>query len=534
MTNDIKDTDLENLDNETLSEDTLAPLDENSETFPDIENPDADAGFSDAEFSDGAFEDDDFDTDGFVDDDFGDDDFETDSFDGGFEEDFDGHDPVVASGGFDASAFLKKNFHYILIAFIGVCGVWFVLSSLLTPVNDGSFVQQPVEMSNSADFNNDADFSSDNPFASVPAAPVLNLETPATATVSEADNNTTTIVQGSLLGGAKPALKSPQSNPDVSVTDVVTNTAKNINPQTWVQEIEQASADIPPMPSPISRDEAPVFPTMRADRLIPATGSLSAPTENTIAEDAIEDVIDAISEPALTSSATTIVGSSFDQETFKADILKEVGMLVDNRMADDRLAEQLKTLSSSIATLTQNVADIKQAQQDIKNTPVVTTAEVPMAIDQKTLTEGVVSQVSEMMEKRFTTLSDRLDGIEKLASEKAVPVVLAPAEVQKTQASRVETLRAETPTKTITPKVKKSTVVKKPTLRPSIVSKPAIKSSWILRAAQPNAAWVSQTMQSQIQKIAVGDTLNGIGRVTSITNGSDGWVVVGTTGQIKQ
>ena len=58
--------------------------------------------------------------------------------------------------------------------------------------------------------------------------------------------------------------------------------------------------------------------------------------------------------------------------------------------------------------------------------------------------------------------------------------------------------------------------------------------TWELRAAQPGKAWVSPKGQNKMQPIIVGDSLAGIGLITSISYNGSRWVVQGTSGRINQ
>ncbi|MBW7910109.1 MAG: hypothetical protein H3C49_02380 [Alphaproteobacteria bacterium] len=61
------------------------------------------------------------------------------------------------------------------------------------------------------------------------------------------------------------------------------------------------------------------------------------------------------------------------------------------------------------------------------------------------------------------------------------------------------------------------------------------KVSWVLRSAKPGMAWVSEKGSSEMRTVSVGDTLAGIGKVTSIAADAQGrWVVNGTRGTINQ
>lgn len=64
---------------------------------------------------------------------------------------------------------------------------------------------------------------------------------------------------------------------------------------------------------------------------------------------------------------------------------------------------------------------------------------------------------------------------------------------------------------------------------------PAPTKRWVLKSAKPGTAWVSQPGSNELKTISVGDTLSGIGRVTSIAADSSGrWMVNGTRGNISQ
>lgn len=84
------------------------------------------------------------------------------------------------------------------------------------------------------------------------------------------------------------------------------------------------------------------------------------------------------------------------------------------------------------------------------------------------------------------------------------------------------------------------TAVKAPsTAAPSKPAAPASAATtastrWELRAAQPGRAWVSKPGARDMQSVVVGESLQGIGRVTGISFVNGRWVVQGTTGQILQ
>jgi hypothetical protein len=69
-----------------------------------------------------------------------------------------------------------------------------------------------------------------------------------------------------------------------------------------------------------------------------------------------------------------------------------------------------------------------------------------------------------------------------------------------------------------------------------VATKPAVtaKTNWVLRAAQDGMAWVSPTADGELQRVTVGQSLPGIGKIKSIEVVDGAWQVVGTTGRIRQ
>jgi hypothetical protein len=57
---------------------------------------------------------------------------------------------------------------------------------------------------------------------------------------------------------------------------------------------------------------------------------------------------------------------------------------------------------------------------------------------------------------------------------------------------------------------------------------------WVLRSAQPGRALVAREGRNEMQSVAIGDTLPGIGYVTGIFNQDSRWIVQGTEGRIAQ
>jgi hypothetical protein len=60
-------------------------------------------------------------------------------------------------------------------------------------------------------------------------------------------------------------------------------------------------------------------------------------------------------------------------------------------------------------------------------------------------------------------------------------------------------------------------------------------SHWVLKSAKPGMAWIAEPGSAEIRTVSVGESVKGLGKVTSISQDSGGrWVVSGTRGQINQ
>ena len=57
---------------------------------------------------------------------------------------------------------------------------------------------------------------------------------------------------------------------------------------------------------------------------------------------------------------------------------------------------------------------------------------------------------------------------------------------------------------------------------------------WILRAAMPGSAMIGKPGSNDLQRVVVGDSISGLGRITSISDAGGRWVVKGTSGSIGQ
>jgi hypothetical protein len=62
----------------------------------------------------------------------------------------------------------------------------------------------------------------------------------------------------------------------------------------------------------------------------------------------------------------------------------------------------------------------------------------------------------------------------------------------------------------------------------------ASKPLWTLKSASPGRAVISNSAAGDYKTVVVGDTVTGLGKITSITETTSGWIVTGTKGKISE
>ncbi len=159
----------------------------------------------------------------------------------------------------------------------------------------------------------------------------------------------------------------------------------------------------------------------------------------------------------------------------------------------------------------------------------------------------------EKIDERLQAMEGRLDTQSetqaKLAEDiNALKSTIKKAEAKTTTSSSEEARSvieevnepAPTPKKTTPPKKKRVlTPEDKAYVPPPIEKKPTAAapvtnavSEWQLRGAAQGKAWVAKAGSTELLVVTVGDTLPGLGVISSITNNGGKWVVQGQTGRI--
>lgn len=193
--------------------------------------------------------------------------------------------------------------------------------------------------------------------------------------------------------------------------------------------------------------------------------------------------------------------------------------------------EKAKTLPLPVAPPPPAVTPVVSADVDAK------LKEMNAQIEAlKAALDTAVQKLEAVQKNGGSVLEERIDSLEKKVENQKAERTSSIA-LQETQGMKEEAVSAE-PSKEIKAPVKKASKAKKPVKKTTPAKKTTKLSkkteSWVLRAATPDAAWVSKgDYAAELRRVAVGETLPGIGKVEEIRQKGDVWEVVGSKGVLK-
>lgn len=199
-----------------------------------------------------------------------------------------------------------------------------------------------------------------------------------------------------------------------------------------------------------------------------------------------------------------------------------LGVLPDDILLPDDVGTAAPLAEESIPQ-----AQNSLAQDTAPFAPAVDTSEIEGRLDTiEGRYDDLSNQISDTNEqiqdlsKAVKTLQSSLDKLAKAQSAAPVKVV---QDTPETTTSTKKTQATAAPQKA---------PVKKPVLKTTPTVQP--KADWVLRSAQPGLAVLLDQNTRNVQGVHVGDKVQGLGRITSISVESGLWVVRGTEGSISQ
>lgn len=243
----------------------------------------------------------------------------------------------------------------------------------------------------------------------------------------------------------------------------------------------------PPMPAPI----APIDTAEKVGEALIVTDSLPVPSPDALTPLPEVATTEPVEQPAVQENPVEPgTAESFLQEKIEERAEQALAPIVSELPSAPALPdprdEEIQTLK----------AQLQSANDELSGT-----------IEAKAQEIGVLNDEIASLKAELENLKAQRD------------VAPAPTSAQKEQ----------TPQKTAAKPAAKSPA--KPAAKAIPKAPPA---AWELRAAMPGKAWVSEKGQKEMRSVVPGDSLPGIGQVTSITYNGGVWTVEGTKGRITQ
>ncbi|HAJ90014.1 MAG TPA: hypothetical protein DCM27_03210 [Rhodospirillaceae bacterium] len=260
-----------------------------------------------------------------------------------------------------------------------------------------------------------------------------------------------------------------------------------------------------------------------------------------------------------------------DTQSAPPPLLTETAAPPDIKALDTPPAVQGKDVVAVMTPTVKPVSDfptvdsIKKPDAATANSvsPVIPTPTVPVA-PAVTVPATIADNKSEQLQGQIDKAADKIAMLEKqladknsqLDAEKQKSVAIEAAKTAQPEVSdtEVEELKAkiadlerklaakvERPAKTAVPEHRvvregrdsfaDSAPVKKPT---HIVARQVVTKQWSLQSAGAGKAILADKSTGDLKTVRVGDSVAGLGRITSISTGAAGWIVKGTAGSVTE
>lgn len=318
--------------------------------------------------------------------------------------------------------------------------------------------------------------------------------------------------------------------------------AESPKPKTASAPAEQQVADV--LDGDVKTGEAPASDAI--DPLgfqAPPMPSLSADKDTATADDSIGNV-----EGFTSFGGTEDAGddAAWGSNTPSED---DVTVLSFDSVADSEVSDTETIAADEIpAPLAMNVAGDKTEIADSQTGHVTGSTEKQPEGDLSSFS-AAANQAPAVKTEQLIDLEDRMSVLEKAVSglEKTVvtkkDLSALQGDVSSLQADiralRGELKKAASAPRNVAPASKEpssSSVASTATAKPAATAKPTPPREWVMVSAQPGTAWISEKGSTGKREVSVGDTVPGLGRITSIApNDNTGrWVVKGTRGTLHQ
>lgn len=290
---------------------------------------------------------------------------------------------------------------------------------------------------------------------------------------------------------------------------------------------QNAQAGQPPLvaPAPVSDPAAPIPDQgfMNNPNILPQA---AAPTPN-VADQPIQNPAAPLPAPA---PVPTDVPATPSQENVAQGPLAPLPQFPTPAPADPAAVNAIPQA--------QDVMKAPDAPAAIADAPVA-----PMSPTPPAPVDPMMGQKLNEAMQRIATLEAELKSAREASTAPSDEVVVLQQKVADLQAQLREKTRDATPSrKEASPEApkkkrsdtRKTTTRKKESDMDRAWSPPRVTTQWDLRAASDGQAVVTRKGGGAFTQVRVGDTLEGVGRVTAITQKGGLWVIEGTQGRVSQ
>lgn len=426
---------------------------------------------------------------GYEDESFNDEDFNEESWDDSLEDG--GDEPADEDQ--QAAAPKKKGglFNIVLIAAAVLGGGAFIYLKVLAPSSGGSesapvpVAEAPIETPAETQ---QAAAVSPAPSPLTPDPVVAPLQAPASDSMLP------------TLAPDTPAVPAPAAPPPEDVQVAVSTEA----PLTETTPAPLATAPVPAPQQPVEIATAPPMP---------APISMAASPEATVKSDgdfnsglpSAKDIM--LASPAATHDAPPEAG------VISADAAKSIEQKLSVLLTRlDTFEGRITNLESGLHQLSSKTTTLESkapaGQEDVKDTLQALAHKIDRLEKEKTAAPAAESSPA--------ATAPAAPDVSKIDTPTFVPAAPEPVEA---------------PEETSIEKTPKTEVALKPVIKAESAA-PAAAGVWVLRSAQPGTAMVMSKKDGEMRTVRVGDSLSGLGRITSIEQRGSRWVVQGTQGTL--
>jgi hypothetical protein len=301
-----------------------------------------------------------------------------------------------------------------------------------------------------------------------------------------------------IFGGSNSGLNDPSAaaiaggNP----LNPADNSARSQNQPIAKQAATNGHGGVDPTVAPTVLSST-IDPTMASalPEPTPALPVAPVPTAPTLSSTQPAAAAAPVMPPVLTPPVAPSQASSTTQPVTAANTAVAVATPAVNKALESRLAQLESQLAALQQGMDRSTQELMQVTMRLNTLP---TSSAPVAA-------GSTPE----LEQKLYQLQQQVENI--AARQQSAPKAAKPAEHQP-----VSNANARTTSRVNT------AVKRQPTQK------------WVLRAATPESAWVSAGANApDLKRIAVGDSLPGIGKVKAIRQNGGQWQVIGTAGTVR-